>query len=99
MADFLTASPSNEHHTAEVLEKIFHFLEACSIKKKTLSKKKGSAKSETVTTRPFKNEFEMKEARHVKKQQSSQTNKAQSTREKGRKKDLLLEWKLPAEAE
>jgi hypothetical protein len=41
----------------------------------------------------------MKEARHVKKQQSSQTNKAQSTREKGRKKDLLLEWKLPAEAE
>jgi hypothetical protein len=39
VADFLTASPSNEHHTAEVLEKIFHFLEACSIEK-TLSKKK-----------------------------------------------------------
>jgi hypothetical protein len=41
----------------------------------------------------------MKEARHIKRQQSSQTNKTQSTREKGRKKDLLLEWKLPTEAE
>jgi len=41
----------------------------------------------------------MKEARHVKKQQSSQTNKTQSTREKERKKNLRLEWKLPAEAE
>jgi hypothetical protein len=41
----------------------------------------------------------MKEARHVKKQQSSQRNKTQSTREKGRKKNLHLEWKLPSEAE
>jgi hypothetical protein len=41
----------------------------------------------------------MKEARHVKKQQSSQKSKTQSTREKGRKKYVRLEWKLPIEAE
>ena len=60
---------------------------------------KGNAKSEQVTARRFKNEFEMKEARHVKKQQSSQKNKTQSTKEKERKKNLRLEGELPTEAE
>lgn len=31
VASFLTSSPSSEYHTAEILEKIFHFLEASNI--------------------------------------------------------------------
>jgi hypothetical protein len=83
VAELLTASPSNEYHTAEV-----HFLEASSIEKPQV-KKKGSAKSETVTTSPFKNKFETKEARHVKKQQSSQTNKTVNQRKRKEEEPAL----------